>query len=120
MDSEFFNGLVKASLDIQGAMMDSGYVSPPCLWAFRDGRPVAQVVLRQVAVGEDAEADIAEMAHMATASRATEVVAVWGSWGHGQGHRQAARLSGPVSEHPAGRHPRPPPAPLPLRRSRRG
>jgi len=70
---------VKATLEIQGTMMDQGLVSPPCLWVFRDGRPIAQVVLRQVTVGEDAEAGIAEMAHMATAVRADEVVAIWES-----------------------------------------
>jgi hypothetical protein len=93
MDAAWFNGLVKASLGVQGAMMDEGLVSPPCLWVFRDGRPIAQVVLRQVAVGEDAESGIAEMAHMATAVRATEVVAVWESW-------DVARATGRQPDHP--------------------
>lgn len=60
-------------------MMDEGYVSPPCLWVFRDGRPLAQVVLRQVAVGEDAEDGILQMGYLASAASAAEVVAVWES-----------------------------------------
>jgi hypothetical protein len=79
MDAEFFDGLVKASLGIQGAMMDEGFVSPPCLWVFRDGKPIAQVVLRQVAVGEDAEDGILQMGHLGWAAAADEVVAVWES-----------------------------------------
>lgn len=79
MDAVWFNGLVKATLEGQGAMMDQGMVSPPRLWVFRDGRPVGQVTLRQVSVGDDAEDGVLQMGYMAAAVCATEVVAVWES-----------------------------------------
>lgn len=77
MDTSTYTAAVKAIHAGQVAALRDGYVLPPRLFAFRSGRPIGYVVLRQVTVGEDAAHAIIDLAMLAAASHADEIIACW-------------------------------------------
>jgi hypothetical protein len=77
VDEQTWGDLVEASTEVHTELMAEGFVTIPRLMPLAAGRLVGVAHLRPVTQGTDATIAIGEMAELAAAASADEVVAAW-------------------------------------------
>lgn len=77
MDEQTWSDLVEESKEVHTALMAEGFVTVPRLMPSVGGRLMGVAHLRPVTQGEDATIAFEEMARLAAAACADEVVAAW-------------------------------------------
>lgn len=111
MDTRMWNGLVGVAKETYTASLGEGVVPRPLMMPLVRGELVGLIWARPLKVGQDALAGIAELANIAAAAGADEVVLAWET--HGVATACELPIAGAVPEH-GGRHPRRArPAPVP-------
>ncbi|MGA5412095.1 hypothetical protein ACPCSC_33185 [Streptomyces lavendulocolor] len=117
MEARMWNGLVGVAKETYTASLNEGVVPRPLMMPLVRGELVGLIRVRPIKAGEDALAGIADLANIAAAAGADDVVLAWETPRRRHRLRASDRRPGTVPEHGVRHARRARPAPVPLHRT---